>query len=97
MFAYSTSKWALRGASRSAAQDLVGSGIRVNLVMPGLIDTPMVQETASPDALQRSRDAVPMARAGLPHEVAEAVLYLASDAAAFITGSELVIDGGVSA
>jgi len=97
MFAYATSKWALRGATRSAAQDLAGDHIRVNLVLPGLIDTPMTHETASPDALQRARDAVPMARAGLSEEVAEAVLFLASDAAAFMTGSEMVVDGGASA
>lgn len=97
MFAYSTSKWALRGATRSAAQDLVADRIRVNLILPGLIGTPMVEETASPEALQRARDAVPMGRAGLASEVAEAVLFLASDAAGFITGSEMVIDGGASA
>ncbi len=97
MFAYSVSKWALRGIARSAAQDLAGDNIRVNTVLPGLVSTPMAEETASPEALQRAMASIPLGRAGGSSEVSEAVLFLASDASAFMTGAEMVIDGGSSA
>jgi 3alpha(or 20beta)-hydroxysteroid dehydrogenase len=90
--AYAASKWGVRGLSHSAAIDLVDRGIRVNSILPGLIDTPMLaNRTALIDAL---KELTPMQRAGTADEVAKLVLFLASDDSSFITGSEIVIDGG---
>jgi NAD(P)-dependent dehydrogenase (short-subunit alcohol dehydrogenase family) len=79
--------------------DHVGDGIRVNAVCPGTVDTPWVQrlvEEAGED-IEALRARQPMGRLGTPVEIADAVLYLASDAAAFVTGTALVIDGGLTA
>ena len=88
--AYGSSKWALRGLTQAAAVELAPSGIRVNAVFPGPIATPML------DAATQARLAenAPFGRIGQPREVADAVAFLVSDHASFITGSELVIDGG---
>lgn len=86
--AYGSSKWALRGLTQVCAAELAGDGIRVNAVFPGPIATPMLD-----DATQ-SRLTVTFGRLGQPVEVADAVAYLVSDHASFITGAELVVDGG---
>ena len=91
--AYVASKWAVRGLSKAAAIDLGHKGIRVNSVHPGGIDTPMVAGT-SPDAPFYKR--LPVPRMGSAEEVAAAVLFLASDEAAYIAGAELAIDGGAT-
>jgi 3alpha(or 20beta)-hydroxysteroid dehydrogenase len=88
--AYGSSKWALRGLTQTAAAELAPLGIRVNAVFPGPIATPMLD-----DATQTRLAATSMfGRIGQPAEVADAVAFLVSDQASFITGSELVIDGG---
>jgi 3alpha(or 20beta)-hydroxysteroid dehydrogenase len=88
--AYGSSKWALRGLTQTAAAELAPSGIRVNAVFPGPIATPMLDE-----ATQTRLAATSMfGRIGRPGEVADAVAFLVSDEAAFITGSELLVDGG---
>ena len=102
MAVYAASKAALRSLVRTLGAELVERGIRVNVVAPGPIDSgihaKMGLEPATLDAiLQRTRAAVPMKRLGRTDEVAEAVLYLASDASSFTTGHELVVDGGWSA
>ena len=95
---YGTSKWALRGLSRYAAQDLVGRGIRVNTVLPGGVETPMIYQNAAGDELNAIiRATVPMKRFGTAHELAQTVLFLASDQSSYMTGAELVVDGGLSA
>jgi 3alpha(or 20beta)-hydroxysteroid dehydrogenase len=91
--AYVASKWAVRGLTKSAAIDLGHKGIRVNSVHPGGIDTPMVAGT-SPDAPFYKR--LPVSRMGTAEEVAQAVLFLASDEAAYISGAELAVDGGAT-
>ncbi len=88
--AYGSSKWALRGLTQSAAAELAPFGIRVNAVFPGPIATPMLD-----DATQlRLAASSAFGRIGQPGEVADAVAFLVSEEASFITGSELVIDGG---
>ncbi|HEY8547458.1 MAG TPA: glucose 1-dehydrogenase [Acidimicrobiales bacterium] len=91
--AYGSSKWAVRGLTKSAAIDLGHRGIRVNSVHPGGIDTPMIAGTPG-DAPYYKR--LPVPRMGTPEEVANAVLFLASDEASYITGAELAVDGGAT-
>lgn len=87
---YGASKWGLRGITQVAAAELGASRIRVNTVIPGIIDTPMVEITEE----RRSRmDHLPISRPGEAAEVAELVAFLASDAAAYISGAEIAIDG----
>lgn len=98
--AYVTAKHALLGLTRSAALDFASRNIRVNCVMPGAIDTPMLRWSAGlaadPDAvLEACRRAHPLGRLGRPEEVARAIAFLAGDWSSFITGSVLAVDGGM--
>ena len=97
--AYGASKGAVIAFTRALAIDHVEDGVRVNCVCPGTIDSPWIDRVV--DELGESRDALvarqPLGRLGTPEEVAEAVAYLASDRAAFATGSQLVVDGGITA
>ncbi len=96
--AYCASKAGMLGFARECAREFAQYGIRVNSVLPGIIDTPRTALAAmDPDALERIlEERVPMRRAGLPQEVANAVLWLCSDASSFTTGSTLTVDGGRS-
>ncbi len=91
---YAASKGALDSLTIGAARELAVSGIRVNAVSPGLIETDLHARAGLPDRLTRLVGGVPMGRTGSAEEVAEAVLWLASDAASYITGIIVPISGG---
>jgi NAD(P)-dependent dehydrogenase (short-subunit alcohol dehydrogenase family) len=93
---YAASKAALLTFTRAAALELGPLGIRVNAISPGLIAREGIEE-AWPEGLARWRRAAPLGRLGEPADIADAALFLASDAARWITGADLVVDGGVSA
>jgi NAD(P)-dependent dehydrogenase (short-subunit alcohol dehydrogenase family) len=97
--AYSASKGAVIALTRALAIDHVADGVRVNAVCPGTVDSPWVRRLVNEvgESLDALRDRQPMGRLGTPTEIADAVLYLLSDQAAFVTGTALVIDGGLSA
>jgi NAD(P)-dependent dehydrogenase (short-subunit alcohol dehydrogenase family) len=97
--AYCASKGAVIAFTRALAVDHVADGVRVNAVCPGTVDSPWVRRLVEEvgESLDALRARQPMGRLGQTDEIAEAVLYLASDAAAFVTGTALVIDGGLTA
>jgi NAD(P)-dependent dehydrogenase (short-subunit alcohol dehydrogenase family) len=97
--AYSASKGAVVALTRALAVDHVVDGIRVNAVCPGTVDSPWVRRLVEEvgESLDALRARQPMGRLGTTDEIAEAIAYLASDSAAFVTGSVLVIDGGLTA
>jgi len=94
--AYVAAKHGVIGLTRAAALDYAAAGFRVNAVCPGIIDTPMMQRFTGGTAEGRQRVIAqePVGRMGRPEEIAEAVLWLCSDAAGFVTGHAMVIDGG---
>lgn len=93
-FAYGASKWAVRGMTKTAAVELGRKGVRVNSIHPGIIETPMIADIPNIDKVVRR---VPLGRAAQADEVAKLALYLASDDSSYSTGSEFVVDGGLSA
>ncbi len=93
---YCAAKGGLRMLMRNAALELAPFGIRVNNVAPGAIATPINAATlADPAKVKRLAELIPLARMGTPEEVAEVVLFLASDRAAYVTGSTYYVDGGI--
>ncbi len=95
---YTASKGAVRLLTKSTAVQYAREGIRCNSVHPGPIETDMIQDSLNdPAAMAERMQRLPMGRVGKPEEVAYGVIYLASDESSFVTGSELVIDGGTTA
>jgi NAD(P)-dependent dehydrogenase (short-subunit alcohol dehydrogenase family) len=95
---YTAAKGALSALTRTVAVELASEGIRVNVVHPGVIDTPMTYDAQGDDAeaLAAQAGSAPIGRMGGAGEMAAAVLYLASDEASFVTGAVLAVDGGLS-
>jgi 3alpha(or 20beta)-hydroxysteroid dehydrogenase len=94
--AYTASKWALRGLTRTASLELGARGIRVNAVMPGLVETPLMAN-ASPAFRAAAVAEVPLGRTGTVDDIAPLMVFLVSDDSAYMNGAELVVDGGLTA
>ena len=95
---YTATKGAVRLLTKSTAIQYAKEGIRCNSVHPGPIDTEMIRHTLTdPTRLEQRMQRLPLGRVGTPEDIAYGVLYLASDESSFVTGSELVIDGGTTA
>jgi NAD(P)-dependent dehydrogenase (short-subunit alcohol dehydrogenase family) len=93
--AYTASKGAVVSLTRSLAVQFAPQGVRANCIHPGFVDTPMQAVRTSDDAwVEEARASIPLGRLGTPRDVVNAALFLASDEAAYITGAELVVDGG---
>ena len=93
-FAYCTTKWAIRGMTRCAAIELGPSGVRVNVICPGPIDTPML---GSSDERHEWAKHVPLGRLGRPADIAGLVAFLSTDESLYLNGAEIVVDGGMIA
>jgi 3alpha(or 20beta)-hydroxysteroid dehydrogenase len=94
---YGMTKWAVRGLSRAGVKPLARAGIRVNTILPGMIRGTVMHNDNPKSYNELVIERVPLGRAGEPEEVAKLVLFLASDEAAYITGAEIIIDGGLMA
>src|SRR3981189_1784027 len=95
---YSASKHAVGGLTKSAALEAAGTGVRVNVIAPGPIETPMLNRFAKTEERKASMVSnVPLKRAGKPEEIAQAIVFVSSDKASFITGATYLVDGGKSA
>jgi 2-keto-3-deoxy-L-fuconate dehydrogenase len=100
-YAYGTTKAAVIGLTKSVARDYIGDGVRCNAISPGTVETPSLHERmAAKGDYEKARAAFiarqPMGRLGTPEEVAAVAVLLASDEASFMTGSNIIIDGGMS-
>ena len=95
---YSASKHAVEGFTKSAALEAAGTGVRVNVIAPGPIETPMLNRFAKTDERKAGLvSTVPLRRAGKPEEIAQAIVFVSSDKASFITGASYLVDGGKTA
>lgn len=94
---YTDSKFAVRGMTKAAALECAPFGIRVNSVHPGVIATPMLTQGDTKDAVEAFAKTIPLQRVAQPEEVSSMVLFLASDDSSYSTGSEFIIDGGLTA
>ncbi|HJE19118.1 MAG TPA: glucose 1-dehydrogenase [Aliicoccus persicus] len=93
---YTDTKFAVRGMTKAAARELAQYNIRVNSVHPGVINTPMVQNSEAFDQIQAMVGMIPMKRMAEPSEISQLVLFLASDDSSYSTGSEFISDGGIT-
>jgi NAD(P)-dependent dehydrogenase (short-subunit alcohol dehydrogenase family) len=95
--AYAASKAALRSYARTWAAEFKDRGIRVNLLSPGVTDTPILDSQTAPrgDLVQMYQSMIPIGRLARAEEIASAALFLASDQSSYVTGSDLMVDGGV--
>lgn len=93
---YNVSKHGVIGLTKEAAVDFAGLGVRINAVCPGVVDTPMSRGLTTPEGMARLVQSCPTGRSAEPEEIAAAVAWLLSDAASYVTGHSLVVDGGLS-
>lgn len=96
-FAYQATKGAIRMMTKSAALSLAKDGIRVNTVLPGLVDTPFLDNLKSTGGLDDSTRRIALGRMAVPEDISNAVVFLLSADSSYITGSEIVVDGGLTA
>ena len=94
---YTDTKFAVRGMTKAAAKELAHYNIRVNSVHPGVINTPMVQQSAAFEQIQAMVKTIPLKRMSEPSEISQLVLFLASDDSSYSTGAEFIADGGITA
>jgi 3alpha(or 20beta)-hydroxysteroid dehydrogenase len=94
-FAYGASKWAVRGMTKAAAQELAPHGVRVNSVHPGIIDTEMIREVGD-NWREHLVPRIPLGRAATADDVARLVLFLASDDSSYCSGHEYLVDGAMT-
>jgi NAD(P)-dependent dehydrogenase (short-subunit alcohol dehydrogenase family) len=95
---YAASKHAVEGLTKSAALEAAGTGVRVNVVAPGPIETPMLNRFTGTDERKASlASTVPLKRVGRPEEIAQTIAFLSSDKASFIAGASYLVDGGKTA
>ena len=92
--AYTTSKWAMRGLTKSASLELASKGIRVNAIMPGVVDTEMIQNR--PDLVQALDKIIPMQRKAQSDEIAKVMYFLLGPESNYITGADIPVDGGIA-
>jgi 3-oxoacyl-[acyl-carrier protein] reductase len=92
---YSSAKAAILTMTKGLAKEFAASGIRVNAVSPGVIDTPYHETFTTPEIMQNLRKAIPMGREGRPEEVAGVIAFLASDAASYLCGETIEVNGGL--
>jgi NAD(P)-dependent dehydrogenase (short-subunit alcohol dehydrogenase family) len=94
--AYTAAKGAITGLTKVLSLELAPAGITVNAVAPGAIDTPLNANAYTPEVRRTYEQRIPLGRIGSPEEIADVVLFLASDAGRYMTGQELVVDGGLT-
>jgi 3alpha(or 20beta)-hydroxysteroid dehydrogenase len=92
--AYSTSKWALRGLTRSAALELAPAGVRVNCICPGVVDTELIRTNAR--LFEALQTITPLGHMAQPEQVADVMFFLLGPKASYVTGADIAVDGGVS-
>jgi 3alpha(or 20beta)-hydroxysteroid dehydrogenase len=97
LVAYASSKWAVRGLTKVAAMELGALGIRVNTILPGGVETPLVKSAGIDGDISGWFTKLPLGRIGQPSEIAQVALFLAGDASSYCTGAEIVADGGLTA
>lgn len=96
--AYGSTKWAVRGLTKVASQEWGRNGIRVNSVHPGIIETPMTLDNpaiTNPELRAKTERNIPLGRVGVSRDIANMVLFLASDESSYCSGQEFVVDGGI--
>ena len=94
--AYAAAKGAIESLTKTLALELAPAGVTVNAVAPGATDTPMNEKAYTPEVRRTYEERIPVHRIGTAEDVAGVVLFLASDAARYVTGQELVVDGGLT-